>query len=167
MQTAVVLCLLVAFCSAAPSTRSHLPRPRLDGRIVGGEAVDISQYPWQLSLQWLGSHLCGSSIISSTWVLTAAHCLEDSTLYVLSIRAGTSTQVCGGAVYDIAEAYYHRSFDTDTMDYDIGVILIDGSFSFDSNVQDPQQLLSASPVFDREPIPKPRQTIFLISTGTS
>ncbi|XP_049861894.1 trypsin delta-like, partial [Schistocerca gregaria] len=48
--------------------------PPLDGRIVGGEAVDISQYPWQLSLQKLGSHSYGASIISSDWALTAAHC---------------------------------------------------------------------------------------------
>lgn len=47
-----------------------------DGRIVGGVAVDIVDYPWQLSLQEYGIHACGASIISSTWGLTAAHCVE-------------------------------------------------------------------------------------------
>ncbi|XP_049861895.1 trypsin delta-like [Schistocerca gregaria] len=135
MQTAVVLCLLVALCSAAPSSRSHLPRPRLDGRIVGGEAVDISQYPWQLSLQKLGSHSCGASIISSNWVLTAAHCLEGAFISFMSFRAGSSIRESGGTVYDAADGYYHQDYDSITTDYDIGVVQISGSFSFDSNVQ--------------------------------
>ncbi|XP_049957858.1 trypsin delta-like [Schistocerca serialis cubense] len=101
MQTAVVLCLLVALCSAAPPTGSHLPRPRLDGRIVGGEAVDISQYPWQLSLQKLGSHSCGASIISSDWVLTAAHCLEGPFINFMSFRAGSSIRESGGTAVSL------------------------------------------------------------------
>lgn len=50
--------------------------PMLDGRIVGGSSADITSYPWQLSLRRSGSHSCGASIISSTWALTAAHCVE-------------------------------------------------------------------------------------------
>lgn len=46
-----------------------------DGRIVGGFRVDISQVPWQASLQLEGSHKCGASIISDKWLLTAAHCV--------------------------------------------------------------------------------------------
>lgn len=50
--------------------------PMLDGRIVGGSAVEITSYPWQLSLRRSSSHSCGASIISSTWALTAAHCVQ-------------------------------------------------------------------------------------------
>lgn len=52
------------------------PRPKLDGRIVGGTVMDITQVPWQVSLQVRGSHICGGSIIGENWVLTAAHCTE-------------------------------------------------------------------------------------------
>nr|DAA64573.1 TPA_exp: trypsin 2A [Locusta migratoria] len=135
MLKAALVCLLVVACSAAPSVQRPKPRPRLDGRIVGGQAVDISEYPWQLSMQEFGSHLCGASIISSEWALTAAHCLEGSYINYVTLRAGSSTRGSGGTVYDVELAYYHGYYDSYTTDYDIGVMQISGSFSFDTNVQ--------------------------------
>lgn len=55
---------------------SIVPVPRFDGRIVGGEPTTIEKHPYQLSLQYYGSHICGASIISADWALTAAHCVE-------------------------------------------------------------------------------------------
>ena len=34
------------------------------------------EFPWQISLRNLGSHICGGSIINENQVITAAHCVE-------------------------------------------------------------------------------------------
>ncbi|XP_049779796.1 trypsin delta-like [Schistocerca cancellata] len=134
-KSAAVLWLLVAACSAAPSTRVRSPRPLLDGRIVGGEPVDISQFPWQVSMQEFGYHSCGGSIISSTWVLTAGHCIVGYTADMLSVRAGSSIRESGGTVYDVSTVIEHELHDSSTREYDFALLEISGSFSFDSNVQ--------------------------------
>ena len=44
--------------------------------IVGGKPSHITNHPWQVSLWTKGTHTCGGSIITSVWVLFAAHCVE-------------------------------------------------------------------------------------------
>ena len=52
-------------------------------RIVGGTKTPITSVPWQV---WMfrdahmvggGGYVCGGSLISAQWVLTAAHCVVD------------------------------------------------------------------------------------------
>merc|ERR1719411_1551680 len=48
--------------------------------IVGGKDVDVEgKYPWQVSIQMFGSHICGAALISNQWIVTAAHCVEGGT----------------------------------------------------------------------------------------
>ncbi|XP_049779321.1 trypsin delta-like [Schistocerca cancellata] len=135
MKPASVLCLLDTACSAEPYTASRALMRRLDGRVVGGEPVDISQCPWQASVENGGLHYCVGSIISPSWVLTAAHCLIGVAGSYLSVRAVTSTRESGGIVYSVANASYHGVFTVTAMDYDVGVLLIVGSFTVGADVQ--------------------------------
>jgi secreted trypsin-like serine protease len=68
-----------------PSTASRRDSAEVDSfqlAIVGGEDRDISWAPWQVALVWesAGSdwqgQFCGGSLISASWVVTAAHCLH-------------------------------------------------------------------------------------------
>nr|XP_055169209.1 putative serine protease 47 [Nyctereutes procyonoides] len=49
-------------------------KPKVMGRIFGGRNVLAGQWPWQASLLYQRSHLCGAVLIDSLWLVSTAHC---------------------------------------------------------------------------------------------
>jgi len=79
--------LLVFVALVAPSLGARLPY------IVGGQDVDEpGKWPWQASLQQHNSHICGAAIISDTWLVTAAHCVE-SAAFTMTVVLGMHDRV--------------------------------------------------------------------------
>nr|CAD7606072.1 unnamed protein product [Timema genevievae] len=89
MRVLLLSCLFVAAALAAPSGDSELlalepvimTMPELEGapkypgsRITNGNQASRGQFPYQAALYLDGRSFCGGSLISTTWVLTAAHC---------------------------------------------------------------------------------------------
>lgn len=64
--------------------------------IVGGEGVNISEYPYQVALykkykqrgQDVYYQVCGGTIINQEWILTAAHCVNRTKASDWAILAG-------------------------------------------------------------------------------
>ncbi|KAM4049934.1 neurotrypsin isoform 1-T1 [Anomaloglossus baeobatrachus] len=106
-------------------------------RIIGGRNSLRGSWPWQVALRLKSSHsdgrlLCGATLISSCWVLTAAHCFKrygnNTRSYV--IRVGDyHTLVPEEYEEDIGiqQIIIHKDYRPDGSDYDIALIRLHGS----------------------------------------
>ncbi|XP_030388143.1 trypsin delta/gamma-like protein CG30031 [Scaptodrosophila lebanonensis] len=118
--------------------------PQLDGRIVGGKDTTISAYPWQISLQRNNYHSCGGSVISSLYVVTAAHCLQDVPVAWLKVRAGSTNSDSGGSLIPVKSYKIHEKYSRTTLANDIGIIRLETALTLGPTIK-AIQLASEAP----------------------
>ncbi|XP_069679942.1 trypsin alpha-like [Periplaneta americana] len=138
---AIAAFTLLLACSFGAVPR--ITRPKLDGRIVGGEPTDIKNFPYQVSMELVPyGHWCGGSIISPDYVLLAAHCVSGEALSDLSIRVGSTYKEEGGSVHSVEKVVIHSQYSGE--DYDIALIKVSQPFVYSDSVQ-PISLTSVAP----------------------
>ncbi|MBP6597953.1 MAG: trypsin-like serine protease [Giesbergeria sp.] len=98
--------------------------------VVGGVPAQSGAWPWQVRLSVTtqqGTFLCGGSLLSDQWVLTAAHCIEDGAGGVLSpanftVRAGSLQRDSGGVLVGVSRVIKHHAYESATMDNDVALL---------------------------------------------
>ncbi|XP_034250850.1 uncharacterized protein LOC117651155 [Thrips palmi] len=65
----------------------------LSQRIFGGNETDLDEFPWMALLQYRSARgqlgfYCGGVLISKRYVLTAAHCVAEDSIRLVSVRLG-------------------------------------------------------------------------------
>ncbi|XP_044005747.1 trypsin-4-like [Aphidius gifuensis] len=106
-----IICLFGCLCYWMNFTNST------NLKIVGGRRIRISSRPYMVSIhEKNGELICGGTVLSPRWVLTALHCFTDSDdLKNYYLRAGTSFSNRAGSVRSIRKLVIYN----DTMHEDI------------------------------------------------
>ncbi|XP_075897571.1 transmembrane protease serine 9-like isoform X2 [Nelusetta ayraudi] len=125
--------LLAALAPGCHSQRNVCGKPPLNPRIVGGQVAPLGSWPWQVSAHFSGRHFCGGSLISSQWVVSAAHCFQrvgasDVTLFLgRQQQQGTNANEVSRSVMQIIN---HPEYDASTSDNDISLLKLSSPVTF-------------------------------------
>ncbi|XP_035528100.1 suppressor of tumorigenicity 14 protein homolog [Morone saxatilis] len=129
-------------------------RPYKLNRIVGGQNAELGEWPWQVSLHFLTyGHVCGASIISERWILSASHCFvtsspENSIASNWQTYSGMQDQYKQDGVLrrPVKRIISHPNYNQMTFDYDIALLELSEPLEFTNTIQ-PICLPSSSHVF--------------------
>lgn len=91
--------------------KQHILR---SSKVVGGNDTYYGESPWTVSVRRNDHHHCGGVIVSSRWVLTAAHCVQSRQPSAFVIRIGE---------YDLIRP------DSNSKDYDVERVVIHHNYS--------------------------------------
>ncbi|XP_063923939.1 brachyurin-like [Zophobas morio] len=122
----------------AASTSKYLPfREISNGRIISGSPASRGQFPWQaalyLTLSSGGTSFCGGALISSTWILTAAHCVQGVSA-VTAYLGVTSLSDSSRVTAQASRAVVHPSYSSSTLANDIALLQLSSSVSSSSYI---------------------------------
>ncbi|XP_076679463.1 trypsin isoform X1 [Andrena cerasifolii] len=130
----LVLCSEVNEMTSRPAMLASRPT-----RIVGGKDAEKGLHPWQVSVHWGDRerkipprHVCGGSLLTAGWVLTAGHCktlapLRGEFLILAGkFRLGVSEDTEQSRLVD--RVFVHPQYDGSVAPYDIALMKLEEPF---------------------------------------
>ncbi|XP_011177423.1 trypsin alpha [Zeugodacus cucurbitae] len=135
----ILIITLAAFTiSSAIVANESAVRERPQSRIFGGQNAAEGQFPYQVLVTrtFNGSMvICGGSIISRNYVVTAAQCVNGYPASNYWIRAGTVKFNTGGVVIQVAEVKIHPQYPTNSYEYDVALLRLSNPLNYSDTIK--------------------------------
>ncbi|NXJ99686.1 PRS55 protease, partial [Corythaixoides concolor] len=98
--------------------------------ITAGRYAKAGEFPWHVSIQSNGKHICGGTIISALWILSAAHCFAEEVPQDLTVVVGGIHLSLPLEEHKPDSLILHENFDRMSMQNDIALILLSSPIEF-------------------------------------
>ncbi|XP_076396500.1 trypsin delta [Megachile rotundata] len=113
---------------------------KVETKIIGGVPVDIKSRPFMLSLHNFEGFICGASILSSNWGITALHCLVSGRTSNYFVRAGSNNPYVGGSLHRLRKIYTYNDTRlpyllSGMLYHDVALFQVKPRFQFSSTVK--------------------------------
>ncbi|KAH8258482.1 hypothetical protein KR038_012045 [Drosophila bunnanda] len=128
----------------SPSTECGV-RPHVkSGRIVGGKGSTFGAFPWQVLVRestWLGlftKNKCGGVLITSRYVITAAHCQPGFLASLVAVMGefdiSGDLESKRSVTKNVKRVIVHRQYDPATFENDLALLELDSPVQFDTHI---------------------------------
>ncbi|KAJ8942819.1 hypothetical protein NQ318_022833 [Aromia moschata] len=111
-------------------------KPEIGTRVIGGSEATPNSIPYQVAVILDGSGLCGGSLISREWVLSAAHCtIRASFVQVILGAHNVQTIEATQVVSTSRDIMHHPSYSSSTLANDISLIRLPSQVTLTRAIQ--------------------------------
>lgn len=119
-----------------PRNGSSITDPNVDTRIVGGDECRPGECPWQAVLiNEKGEEFCGGTILNEDFILTAAHCINQSKeIKVVVGEVDREKEEHSETTHTAEKIFVHSKYIAETYDNDIALIKLKEPIQFSEYV---------------------------------